>query len=244
MEAVRSHQELVAPPVHVAIIMDGNGRWARARGLPRIAGHKQGAQSVRTAVKACNELGVSYLTLFGFSSENWSRPENEVKDLMTLLRLHLKGEVAELHQNGVRFRAIGDRRRLGDGIVALIENAETLTRGNTGLNLTVALSYGGRDEITAAARRLARQVAEGRIDPDAIDQRAFAGHLETEGIPDPDLIIRTSGEKRISNFLLWQSAYSEFVFVDTLWPDFGRHDLETAILEYQRRERRYGVSRG
>jgi undecaprenyl diphosphate synthase len=244
MEAVQSHQEIVAPPVHVAIIMDGNGRWARARGLPRVIGHKRGAESVRTSVKACNELGVSYLTLFGFSSENWSRPESEVKDLMALLRLHLKGEMAELHQNGVRFRAIGDRSRLGDGIVALIESAESLTRSNTGLNLTVALSYGGRDEITAAARRLARQVAEGRIDPDAIDQQAFAGQLETAGIPDPDLIIRTSGEKRISNFLLWQSAYSEFVFVDTLWPDFGRQDLETAILEYQRRERRYGVSRG
>lgn len=231
-------------PVHVAIIMDGNGRWARARGLPRIAGHRRGAESVRRAVTAAAELGVRYLTLFGFSSENWKRPSTEVDDLMGLLRHYLRGEIAELHKNGVRLRVIGDRAKLAPDIVTLIANAEEMTRGNAGLTLVVALSYGGRAELTAAARELARAARDGKIAPEDIDEAAVERHLFTADIPDPDLLIRTSGEKRISNFLLWQSAYAELVFMDTLWPDFGKAELEEAIREFQRRERRYGASSG
>ena len=233
-----------SPPKHVAIIMDGNGRWAMARGQPRSLGHKQGAEAVRRAVRAAGELGVGYLTLFGFSSENWRRPASEIDDLMGLLRFYLRREIAELHGNNVRFRMIGDRSRLAPDIVALIENAERLTAGNGGLMLTVALSYGGRQEIAQAARALAAKVAAGEIDPAAIDEGMVADALETSGIPDPDLMIRTSGEKRISNFLLWQTAYSELVFLDVLWPDFGREHLEEAIREYHRRERRFGTAVG
>src|SRR5579862_888248 len=233
-----------APPVHVAIIMDGNGRWAKARGLPRIAGHRRGAESVRRTVVAAAELGISYLTLFGFSSENWKRPSGEIDDLMSLLRVYLRAEIAELHQKGVRVRIIGDRTRLAPDIVTLIVNAEELTRGNTRLTLIVALSYGGRHDIVQAAQRLAADAAAGRIEPDAIDETMLADHLYTAGIPDPDLLIRTSGEQRISNFLLWQSAYTELVFIDTLWPDFGAADLEKAVNEFHGRERRYGASIG
>jgi undecaprenyl diphosphate synthase len=229
-------------PAHVAIIMDGNGRWAKQRGLPRTAGHKRGAEAVRAAVTAAAELGIRYLTLFGFSSENWKRPLAEIDDLMGLLRHYLRGEIAELHKNGVRLRVIGDRERLAPDIVALIADAEEMTRANRGLNLTIALSYGGRAEIVAAARRIAAAAAAGDLAPGDVDERRFAGFLSTSGIPDPDMIIRTSGEKRISNFLLWQSAYAELLFLDTLWPDFTKRELEHAIVEFQRRERRYGTA--
>ncbi len=228
------------PPVHVAIIMDGNGRWAKARGLPRIAGHQRGAEAVRRVVSGAAELGIEYLTLYGFSSENWKRPPAEVDDLMQLLRLYLEREIATLHDNGIRLRIIGERDRFSASIIALIDKAERLTAANRRLNLTMALSYGGRAEIAAAARRIAFDVAAGRLAPDAVDETLFARHLATADIPDPDLVIRTSGEKRISNFLLWQSAYAELVFMDKLWPDFTREDLEQAIREYQARERRYG----
>jgi undecaprenyl diphosphate synthase len=231
-------------PRHIAIIMDGNGRWAQARGLPRIAGHRRGAEAVRRTVTAAADLGVPYLTLFGFSSENWKRPLAEIDDLMGLLRHYLRGEIAELHRNGVRLRVIGDRGRLAPDIVRLIADAETLTRDNGGVNLTIALSYGGRDEIIAAMRALAAKVAAGALPPEAIDETVISRHLLTADIPDPDLLIRTSGEQRISNFLLWQCAYSELVFTKTLWPDFGQADLEQAIADYGGRERRYGASIG
>jgi len=230
-----------APPAHVAIIMDGNGRWAKARGLPRIAGHRRGAEAVRRTVVAAADLGISYLTLFGFSSENWKRPSGEIDELMSLLRVYLRGEIAELHRNGVRVRVIGDRSRLAPDIVTLIVNAEELTRENTRLTLIVALSYGGRHDIVQAAQRFAAEAVAGRVRPEAIDESRFADHLFTAGIPDPDLLIRTSGEQRISNFLLWQTAYTELVFVDTLWPDFGANDLAKAISEFHGRDRRYGT---
>lgn len=241
-DALRSPADGGAPPIHIAIIMDGNGRWAKARSLPRIAGHRRGAEAVRRAVSASAELGVRYLTLFGFSSENWKRPSAEIDDLMGLLRHYLRGEIADLHKNGVRLRVIGDRSKLAGDIVTLIANAEEMTRHNAGLTLVVALSYGGRAEITAAARNIARKVASGELPIEAVDESEFGRHLFTDGIPDPDLLIRTSGEKRLSNFLLWQSAYTELVFMDTLWPDFGKRELEDAIREFQRRERRYGAS--
>ena len=233
-----------APPTHVAIIMDGNGRWAKARGMPRIAGHSHGAEAVRRTVTAAGEFGIAYLTLFGFSSENWKRPVGEVDDLMGLLRHYLRREIAELHRNGVRLKVIGDRSRLADDIVTLISNAEALTANNTGLTLTVALSYGGRAEIVHAARAIAGLVAKGGLPPEAIDEHLFARHLLTADMPDPDLVIRTSGEQRLSNFLLWQTAYSELVFTETLWPDFGKGDLEKALRDYHGRDRRYGVSLG
>lgn len=236
-----SHRAL---PRHIAIIMDGNGRWAQARGLPRIAGHRRGAEAVRRTLTAAGELGVPYLTLFGFSSENWKRPLEEVDDLMGLLRHYLRGEIAELHRNGVRLRVIGERGRLAADIVTLIENAERLTAENTGVNLTIALSYGGRAEIIAAMRVLAEKAVAGKLAPKAIDENVVARHLFTADIPDPDLLIRTSGEQRISNFLLWQCAYAELVFTKTLWPDFGRAELEQAIADYGGRERRYGASVG
>jgi undecaprenyl diphosphate synthase len=231
-------------PRHIAIIMDGNGRWAQARGLPRIAGHRRGAEAVRRTLTAASELGIPYLTLFGFSSENWKRPLDEVDDLMGLLRHYLRGEIAELHKNGVRLRVIGDMSRLSPDIVTLIDNAEALTRGNSAANLTIALSYGGRAEIVAAARAIAAKVAAGRLPVAAVDEDLIAGHLFTADLPDPDLLIRTSGEQRLSNFLLWQCAYAELVFTKTLWPDFGRGDLEQAIADYCCRERRYGASVG
>ena len=229
-------------PGHVAIIMDGNGRWAKARGLPRTAGHKKGVDAVRRTVEAARELGIGTLTIFSFSSENWRRPEEEVSDLMGLLRFYLRSEVAELHRAGVRLRVIGDRTRLSEDINRLIDNAEGLTRDNRVMTLVVALSYGSRLEIVHAARRLAEEVAAGRLSPEAIDEDALSARLYTAEIPDPDLIIRTSGEKRISNFLLWQAAYAELVFVDTLWPDFTKRDLEAAIEEFHRRERRFGAT--
>jgi len=232
------------PPVHVAIIMDGNGRWAKQRSLPRIAGHRRGAEAVRRAVTAAGEFGIAYLTLFGFSSENWKRPAGEVDDLMGLLRHYIRAEIAELHTKGVRLRVIGDRARLPGDIITLIDNAEALTAANTGLRLTIALSYGGRAEIARAARDIAAAVKSGEIAPEQVDETLFARHLLTVDIPDPDLVIRTSGEQRISNFLLWQTAYSELVFIDTLWPDFGKADFEKALRDYHGRERRYGASVG
>ena len=231
-------------PRHIAIIMDGNGRWAQARGLPRIAGHRHGAEAARRAVTAAAELGVPYLTLFGFSSENWRRPSGEIQDLMGLLRHYLRGEIAELHRNGVRLRVIGELDRLDPDILEMIERAEAMTRDNARITVTIALSYGGRAEIVAAVRAIAQRVQSGSLAAAAIDEDCFARYLFTAGLPDPDLLIRTSGEQRISNFLLWQSAYSEFVFTKTLWPDFSKRDLEEAIDEFCGRDRRYGASFG
>jgi undecaprenyl diphosphate synthase len=231
-----------AIPRHVAIIMDGNGRWANARGLPRTVGHREGAEALRRVVRASAELGVDYLTVFGFSSENWKRPPEEITDLMGLLRLYLRQEIAEIDENGVRLRVIGNRDRLSSDIIQLIEDAEQRTKDNTRLNLTVALSYGGRAEIVWAAQQLAKAVRAGSLDPEDIDEAAFQRHLFTADVPDPDLVIRTSGEKRISNFLLWQSAYAEYVFMDKLWPDFSGEDLKIAITEFGGRKRRYGAA--
>ena len=224
--------------------MDGNGRWAANRGLPRIAGHQRGADAVRTAVRSCSELGVRYLTLYAFSSENWKRPADEVQDLMGLLRVYLRREINELAENGVRMRVIGDRRRLEPDIQELIAESEERTRGNDRLDLVVALNYVARNEILSAVRGLAADVAAGILDPATITEDVFAARLDTRGMPDPDLLIRTSGERRLSNFLLWQCAYAELVFTPTLWPDFGKADLEAAIDDYQRRERRYGGTGG
>jgi undecaprenyl diphosphate synthase len=224
--------------------MDGNGRWAKARGLPRIAGHRRGAEAARRAVTAAAEFGIPYLTLFGFSSENWSRPSAEIQDLMALLRHYLCGEIAELHRNGVRLKVIGQLARLAPDIVGLIEHAEHMTRDNSRIHLTMALSYGGRAEIVSAVRAIAAQAACGALIAEDVDEDCIARHLFTADIPDPDLVIRTSGEQRISNFLLWQCAYSELVFTKTLWPDFSERDLEQAIDEFCGRERRYGASVG
>ena len=229
-------------PTHVAIIMDGKGRWAQQRGLPRTAGHRRGADAARVAVRAAVGQGVRYLTLYGFSSENWKRPADEVEDLMGLLRFYLRSEIAELHKQGIRLRVIGDRSRLASDIVSLIEDAERLTAGNDTLTLIVALSYGSRAEITDAARRLAEDAIAGRVRPYEIDEAALASRLFTAGVPDPDLLMRNRGEQRISNFLLWQSAYTEFVFLDTLWPDFSEDDFVRAIKEYHGRDRRYGAT--
>jgi undecaprenyl diphosphate synthase len=229
-------------PAHIAIIMDGNGRWAKARGLPRAEGHRRGVEAVRKVVEAASGLGVSYLTLFGFSSENWKRPEREVKDLMLLLRLYLRSEIAEMHKNNVRFLMIGDRSKLPKTVIELIEHAESSTSKNTGLTLVLALSYGGRQEIVSAVKKLCERVSNNDLHIEEIDDLTFASYLLTNSMPDPDLVIRTSGEQRVSNFLLWQIAYSEFVFMDILWPDFGENELRQAITEYQSRERRYGAS--
>lgn len=229
-------------PRHIAIIMDGNGRWAKKRYMPRALGHREGAEAVRRTVTACAELGVPYLTLFAFSSENWKRPADEVDDLMWLLRSYLQREVNELNRQRVRIGFIGERDRLAPDLITLIENAELQTRNNDGLVFTIALNYGGQNDIVSAARRLAEEVAAGRLRPDQITPENFATHLMTLGLPDPDLIIRTSGEQRLSNFMLWQSAYSELVFIDTLWPDFSRESLEQAIDLFNRRERRFGAT--
>ncbi len=231
-------------PQHVAIIMDGNGRWARARGLPRIAGHRQGAEAVRRAVVSCIEIGVAFLTVYAFSSENWKRPEREINDLIGLLGAYLRNEIAELAARGVRVRFIGDRDRFSPDIRRLIDAAEVSTRGKTALTLTVALNYGGRHEILRATRRIAADAAAGRVEPAKIDEDMFSAYLDTHEIPDPDLVIRTSGEQRLSNFLLWQAAYAELVFLPTLWPDFKKEDLEYAIAEFGQRDRRYGGSSG
>jgi undecaprenyl diphosphate synthase len=225
---------------HVAIIMDGNGRWAAERGLPRAEGHRQGVESVRRTVEACTELGVTHLTLFSFSSENWTRPKQEISDLFGLLRRFIRRDLADLHKNGVKIRVIGTRAGLDADILRLIDDAVELTKNNTALNLTIAFNYGARDEIARAARRIAEDVASGVIAPADVTPERFSSYLDTAALPDPDLLIRTSGELRLSNFLLWQLAYAEFVFVDAYWPDFSREQLEAAIAEYQRRSRRFG----
>ncbi|MDP6351578.1 MAG: isoprenyl transferase [Alphaproteobacteria bacterium] len=243
METAPSQQD-TPPPAHIAIIMDGNGRWATSRGLPRIAGHQRGADAVRNTVRACADLGVRYLTLYAFSSENWKRPLDEVQDLMGLLRVYLRRELERLAENGVRMRVIGERAMLDADIQDLITMAEARTRHNDRLNLTVALNYGARNEIMSAVRAIARGAAAGTIDPEQVTEADFETRLETVSIPDPDLLIRTSGERRLSNFLLWQCAYTELIFVQTLWPDFGKDDLEAAIEEFHQRERRYGGTGG
>ncbi len=244
MQKLSPDNAVAQVPTHVAIIMDGNGRWAKARGLPRVAGHQRGAESVRKTVKACRELGIGYLTLYAFSSENWKRPAEEVGDLMQLLRVYLRKELNELHANNVRVQFIGDRARLAKDITELIEHAEGKTRANTGLCLIIAVNYGGQAEIVNACRRIAIMVKEGDLGLDEISEETVAANMETAGLPDPDLLIRTSGEQRLSNFLLWQSAYSELVFMDILWPDFSKKSLLEAIEEYQRRDRRYGATSG
>lgn len=227
-------------PRHIAIIMDGNGRWAQKRGLPRTLGHRQGAETVRRVVEASADAGVKYLTLFGFSTENWSRPADEVRELMSLMRHYVRGNVADLHKNGVRLRIIGERERIDPDVLAIVEQAEQLTSTNDRLHLTIAFSYGARQEIVMAVRKLAADVQAGKLIPEEIDVSTVNSALLTADLPDPDLLIRTSGEQRISNFLLWQLAYAELVFVDTFWPDFGKAELNEAIRTYQGRDRRFG----
>ncbi len=227
-------------PVHVGLIMDGNGRWAAKRGLPRIEGHRRGLESLRATVRAAAEFELDYLTVYSFSIENWHRPIEEVTDLMGLLKRFVRQDIGELHKANVKVKVIGARADLQPDIRALLEEAESVTRANTGLTLIVAFNYGGRQEIAAAARALAIDAAAGRIDAQGIDEAMFAQRLDTSGIPDPDLIIRTSGELRLSNFLLWQAAYSEFVFLPMLWPDFDREAFAAALAEFSARERRFG----
>jgi undecaprenyl diphosphate synthase len=229
-----------AVPRHVAIIMDGNGRWAAARGLPRGEGHRRGVEAVRKTVRAAGEMGISFLTIFSFSAENWSRPPSEIRDLMGLLRRFIRNDLVELHQNRVKVRVIGERGDLDPDIRRLLEEAEELTKDNDGLVLVVAFNYGARQEIARAAARIAEMVKDGEIDSTEVTADLLGQQLDAPDLPDPDLIIRTSGEQRLSNFLLWQAAYSELVFVPTYWPDFDRAALESAIAEYHRRERRFG----
>jgi undecaprenyl diphosphate synthase len=231
-------------PEHVAIIMDGNGRWAHSRGLPRSAGHKRGAQAVKKTVIAAAEMGIKYLTLFGFSAENWQRPDSEIRDLMALLRFYLVNNIDQLAEDGVRLKVVGDRSRLPSDTVEMINDAERRTASNEKLVLTIALSYGSRQELVHAAKQIAEEVKLGRINLADIDEAMFADHLYTRDIPDPDLLIRTSGEQRISNFLLWQLAYTELVFTQTRWPDFGGPELHDAVSEFRRRERRFGMVAG
>ncbi len=229
-----------AVPEHVAIIMDGNGRWAQARGLPRSAGHRKGVEAVRAAVRAAGELGIKTLTLFSFSSENWSRPVEEVNELMGLLKVFIRRDLADLHRENVRVSIIGSRDNIPSDILPLLDEAESLTRENTATRLVIAFNYGARDEITRAARVIAQQVADGECNPDDITSEQFASALDTADWSDPELIIRTSGEQRLSNFLLWQAAYAEFVFLDCLWPDFDKAQFEKAIANYRSRDRRFG----
>lgn len=227
-------------PRHVAIIMDGNGRWAAARGLPRVEGHRRGVEALRRTLRAAGEIGIQFITIFSFSSENWSRPASEIRDLMGLLRRFIRNDLAELHKNGIRIRVIGERDNLDADVRRLLEEAEELTRDNDRLTLVVAFNYGARQEIAGAVRRIAEEVAAGKLDAASIDANTVSRFLDAPDLPDPDLIIRTSGEQRLSNFLLWQAAYSELVFVSTFWPDFDRGTLENAIAEYSKRERRFG----
>jgi len=227
-------------PRHVAIIMDGNGRWAAERRLPRIEGHRRGVEAVRRTVEAAGDLGITHLTLFSFSSENWSRPAEEIRDLFGLLRWFIRRDLADLHKNGVRIRLIGSRADLDNDIQSMLDDAVELTKENSALNLTIAFNYGSRNEIARAATRIAEDVKAGVLTPEEMTEELFGSYLDTDGLPDPDLLIRTSGELRLSNFLLWQLAYTEFVFVDTYWPDFNKTHFEEAIAEFQRRNRRFG----
>ncbi len=227
-------------PRHVAIIMDGNGRWATERGQPRSAGHRQGVEALRRTVRAAGDIGVGVLTLYSFSSENWSRPASEVRFLLELLRRFIRTDVAELHQANVRVMMIGDRDGLETTLRNMVEEAEALTRENEGMKLVIAFNYGSRQEITRAVRVIARKVAEGRIAPDDITPAVIGNHLDTAGLPEPDLLIRTGGEQRLSNYLLWQCAYTEFVFMPEYWPEFGAELLNRAIMTYRMRDRRFG----
>ncbi|MGI9351099.1 MAG: isoprenyl transferase [Rhizobiaceae bacterium] len=227
-------------PRHVAIIMDGNGRWAKQRGLPRTAGHRQGVETVREIVKAAGKAGIEYLTLFSFSSENWNRPAAEISELFSLLRYFIRRDLAELHDSNVKIKVIGQREGVPEDVLSLLDEAQALTNENEGQTLVIAFNYGSRGEIAASARKLAQQAVDGIISPSQIDEEMFSHALETDGIPDPDLLIRTSGEIRLSNFLLWQSAYTEFVFLDCLWPDFSSSEFLDAIGEYARRTRKFG----
>lgn len=227
-------------PRHVAIIMDGNGRWASARHLPRALGHRMGVEAVRRTIKAAMELGLEYLTLYSFSAENWSRPSGEVNDLMRLMKRFIQRDCAELHQSGVRLIVIGDRSNIEPDMLRMIEQTEKLTESNTKFNLVIAFNYGARQEIVAAAQQLAVQASRGQLDPDAITLDSFADALTTQSQPEPELLIRTSGEQRLSNFLLWQLAYAEFVFLDINWPDFSKVHLVDAIAQYHMRDRRFG----
>lgn len=227
-------------PAHVAIIMDGNGRWARKRLLNRVKGHERGTETVRTIVKASREIGIRYLTLYAFSTENWQRPKTEVTALMTLLKNFLKSERQEMLDQNIRLNTIGDTAKLPTGVREILQQTMAATAGNTGLTLTLALSYGGRTELVNMVQEIATAVSQGEADPNAISEQMIAGALDTRGIPDPDIMIRTSGEMRISNFLLWQLAYTELFFTDTLWPDFTRDEFEQIMQAYQKRDRRYG----
>ena len=244
MTAVQQFGDDLTVPLHVAVIMDGNGRWARARGLPRVAGHRAGAEAVRRTIKACRELGVAHLTVFAFSSENWKRPSDEVDDLMGLLKYYIRKEINELKAQGVAIRFIGSDEGLPEDVLELMRQTEQATCDNTALHLTVALNYGSRNELCRAFRKVAHGVAAGEIVADQVDEALITSHLDTATMPDPDLIVRTSGEQRLSNFLLWQAAYSELVFSPVMWPDFDKDALVAAIDEYQRRERRYGAIAG
>ena len=227
-------------PRHVAIIMDGNGRWAKARGLPRVAGHRQGAEAARAVLRAAGEAGVECLTLYAFSSENWRRPETEINDLMGLLRLYISAELNALHREGIRIRILGDHRAFPPDVAKLVDAAVAKTAGNSRMTLAIALNYGSRAELVHAAQKLAARVSAGEIEADRIDEAMLDASLYTSDLPPLDLLIRTSGERRLSNFLLWQSAYAELLFVDTLWPDFGGDELRAALADFASRERRYG----
>jgi undecaprenyl diphosphate synthase len=240
MPDAETPQSAPTAPRHVAIIMDGNGRWASARGLPRAEGHRRGVEALRRTIRAAGEIGIQVITIFSFSSENWSRPAAEIGELMGLLRRFIRNDLAELHKSNVRVRIVGERDGLDPDIGRLLVEAEELTRANDGLTLVVAFNYGARQEIARAVRRIAEQVATGALKPADVTAETIGGLLDAPDLPDPDLIIRTSGEQRLSNFLLWQSAYSELVFVPTYWPDFDRAALEAAIAEYRQRERRFG----
>ena len=232
-------------PAHIAIIMDGNGRWAKNKGVPRVVGHKQGAESLRAILEACRERpGIQYLTLYAFSTENWNRAPDEVSDLMNLLRHYVKREAKTMHSNGIRLRFIGERAALADDIQQDLAEVETLTANNTRLTVTIALSYGARQEITTAMQRIAAKVRDGLLNPEDINETVITAHLHTHGLPDPDLLIRTGGDERLSNFLLWQSAYTELYFTDVLWPNFSAVELDTAIAAYGQRERRFGKRSG
>ncbi|WP_411820333.1 isoprenyl transferase [Hyphococcus formosus] len=239
-QSARPEKGDLSPPKHVAIIMDGNGRWAKARGLSRTEGHKEGVQAARRCVEAARDLGLTHLTLYSFSTENWRRPAGEIRDLMGLLREFIVGDLPRLKKENCRVRIIGDRENLSLDLRALVNKAEKETRDNTAFLLQIAFNYGGRDEIRRAAKSLVEDVKSGSLQPKDIDEKTIAGYLDTDGVPDPDIVIRTSGEKRVSNFLLWQAAYAEYIFLDVLWPDFSKKEFAEAIEEYYNRERRYG----
>lgn len=227
-------------PQHVAIILDGNGRWAKAKGMPRNYGHAQGSKNVEKICEEAWRMGIKYLTVYAFSTENWNRPQAEVDALMTLLRNYMKTCLKTAEKNDMKIRVIGDKTSLDDDIKNRIEELEEATKNNGGLNFTIALNYGSRDEMIRAARKMGQDCAEGRLKPEEITEEVFESYLDTAGIPDPDLLIRTSGEQRLSNYLLWQLAYTEFYFTDIPWPDFDKHELEKAIEQYNRRDRRFG----